>query len=277
MAAQLFLLKDFISDEEVFHLARVKIRSRQDLTLHKHDFAEIFWVEHGTGLHLINGKKVRLNQGDLLMIRPADEHNFTSKKGLTIMNLAFRLDTLEFLKNRYFIDTDSYFWTDAELPFVVPLDLNVIKLISQNAEKAARKRDSYLNLDNLLLFIFRMIRSDEAVNSNHDMPVWLIKGMNAFNSSEYLKSGVSGFAAMCEKNIDHVNRVVRKSLGKTLTGLVTELRMNFASRQLTYTNTPIKNICNDCGFENLGHFYTVFKQTYQQTPGQYRRTNQKIC
>lgn len=277
MSVQLFLLKDFISDDEKFHLARVKIRSRQDLSLHKHDFAEIFWVENGSGIHLINQKKVKLNSGDLVMIRPSDEHNFTSKKGLTIMNLAFRRDTLDFLYNRYFNKSDSYFWTEMGLPFVVSLDPNVIKMISQKAKQAASGRDSYLNLDNLLLFIFKMIRTDEAFKASQDMPVWLLKGMNAFNSSEYLKSGVSGFAAMCEKNIDHVNRVVRKNLGKTLTSLVTELRMNFASRQLTYTNTPIKNICNDCGFENLGHFYKVFKQTHQQTPGQYRRTNQKIC
>ena len=277
MAVQLFLLQDFISDDEKFHLARVKIRSRHDLSLHKHDFAEIFWVENGKGHHLINGKRIRLEQGDLVMIRHDDEHNFTSKNGLTIMNLAFRLDTLDFLKDRYFKKTDSYFWSARELPFLVSLDQNALRMISQKAEKIIEYKGSNLHLDDLLLFIFRSIQLNEKVELNRNMPEWLVKGIRSFSSPEYLKSGVSGFAAVCEKNVDHVNRVVRKNLGKTLTKLVAELRMNIATKQLTFTNTPIKNVCTDCGYENLGHFYTVFRQTYNQTPGQYRRMNQKIC
>jgi mannose-6-phosphate isomerase-like protein (cupin superfamily) len=63
MAAQLFLLKDFINPDEKFHMARVKIRSRQDLLLHRHDFSEIFWVENGKGTHLINGRRIKIRQG----------------------------------------------------------------------------------------------------------------------------------------------------------------------------------------------------------------------
>ena len=90
MPAQRFLIEDFISEQEKFHLARVKIHSRQDLSLHEHDFAEVFWIENGKGIHLINGQRVRLQEGDLVMIRPDDEHTFTSNKiGLTLMNSAF--------------------------------------------------------------------------------------------------------------------------------------------------------------------------------------------
>lgn len=277
MTTQIFCLNDFISEDEKFHLAKVKIRSRLDIQLHNHNYVEIFWVENGTGFHLINGRRVSLKQGDLIMVRSNDEHNFTSSKGLTIMNLAFRLETLDFLRGRYFPTSDSYFWTNDELPFLVSLDSNVIELISQKAQKATDQRYSHLILDDLLIFIFRLIESNQEIKLNQSMPEWLVKGIHSFNSPENLKLGVRGFAAICNKNVDHVNRVVKKNLRKTLSKLVTELRMNMASKQLTFTNAPIKNICNDCGFENLGHFYAVFRLTYNQTPGQYRKMNQKIC
>jgi hypothetical protein len=170
MAAQLFLLKDFINPDEKFHMARVKIRSRQDLLLHRHDFSEIFWVENGKGTHLINGRRIKIRQGHLIMIRPDDEHNFTSKNGLTITNLAFRIDTLNFLKTRYFHDSNSYFWSKEELPFHISLDENVIRMISQKAERITSHKNSYLYLDELLLFIFRLIQTNEEIKLNRNMP-----------------------------------------------------------------------------------------------------------
>ncbi len=280
METQLFRLENFIEPHEKFHLARVKIHSRQDLSLHRHDYAEIFWIENGKGFHLINGQRIKLKQGDLVMIRPDDDHTFTSsKEGLTLMNLAFRLETLRYFKNRYFADSESYFWTRADLPYQISFDKPLIQRISQRAEESLKFERTDLQLDSLLLFIFRQIQSRVKIHfkDKEDVPEWLVKAIHSFNSPDHFKEGASGFATVCERNIDHVNRVVRKGLGKTLTELVTELRMDLASKQLTITNAPIKTICNDCGFDNLGHFYSVFKKKYQQTPAQYRKMHQTIC
>src|ERR1700743_2918703 len=143
-----FLLRDFITGDDCFHIARVTIHSRYDLSLHNHDYAEIFWVENGTGFHIINGQKVPLKPGSLVMIRPDDEHTFTSgAAGLTVMNLAFAAGTLEYLKERYFAENNSYFWTDTLLPYHVPMDMALIRRISQKAEKAWKYKKSKFYLD----------------------------------------------------------------------------------------------------------------------------------
>ena len=64
-----FKLSYFLSANEVFHIARVNITSSQDLSLHTHDYAEILWIEKGTGYHHVNGRQVRLSAGDMVMIR----------------------------------------------------------------------------------------------------------------------------------------------------------------------------------------------------------------
>lgn len=71
-----FKLSYFLSANEVFHIARVNITSSQDLSLHTHDYAEILWIEKGTGYHHVNGRQVRLSAGDMVMIRPRDCHTF---------------------------------------------------------------------------------------------------------------------------------------------------------------------------------------------------------
>lgn len=278
MKIQRFRLSDFLMDDEIFHIARVQINSRQDLSLHKHDYAEVFWVESGKGVHLINGKKKRLEPGDLIMIRPSDEHTFTALKGgVVLMNLAFGVETLEFFKNRYFNQVQSFFWTAGKLPYQVKLDMNIIHRISQRAKESMMFRNERLHLDSLLLFIFRMIQSNEKISMDLQMPEWLVKAIHRYNTPKHFGAGVAGFASLCNKNSNHVNRVVRKHLSKTVSDLVRDLRMSFASRQLIITNTPIKTISNECGYTNLGHFYQVFKSTYYQTPSQFRKMNQTIC
>lgn len=279
MKVRRFLLKHFISNNEVFHLARVKIHSRQDLSLHNHDYAEIFWVEAGSGTHLINGQKIALKPGHLVMMRPDDHHTFTgSKQGLTLMNLAFSLHTLSYLHDRYFEGSHQYFWSQNFLPWQTTLDMAQIKTISQNAERVWKFQQSPLYLDSLLLLIFRLVDGSESISGEQDQhaPAWLTHAIQDFFTNELFSQGPRGFAERCGRNIDHVNRMVRKYYDKTLSDLVTSLRMNFAAKQLSITNVPIKTICSDCGFNNLGHFYKTFREIYHVTPSQYRRQNQTI-
>lgn len=277
MGVKKFLLKNFIRGDEAFHLARVTIHSRHDLSLHKHDFAEIFWVESGSGTHLVNGHKIMLEPGHLVMIRPDDQHTFTSARtGVTLMNLAFSLDTLHHLRSRYFAGVDSFFWTRDVVPYHTLLPVSSIRRISQRAEEVLQNRKSSFYLDHLLLFIFRLLIDNDNLSADQKIPAWLSHAIRGFSTPPLFKQGIRGFADLAERNIDHVNRTVQRTLHKTLTDLVTELRMNFASKQLTITNTPIKTICNDCGFTNLGHFYKTFKQVYQQTPSAYRKSSQTI-
>jgi AraC-like DNA-binding protein/quercetin dioxygenase-like cupin family protein len=272
-----FLLRQFISNDDSFHIARVTIHSRYDLSLHNHDYAEIFWIENGNGHHLINGQKTPLKPGTLVMIRPDDEHTFTSTSaGLTIMNLAFPAETLDYLRARYFTDYASYFWINTTLPYHVLMDMALIRRISQKAEKTWKYKKSKFYLDTLLLFIFGLIAANKDLEIDNQIPVWLHNAIQDYTTPELFKQGANGFAALCEKNIDHVNRVIRTAYDKTLSELINELRMTFAAKQLSMTNNPIKVICNDCGFTNLGHFYKTFKQMFNQTPTAYRETNQTI-
>jgi AraC-like DNA-binding protein/quercetin dioxygenase-like cupin family protein len=272
-----FLLRQFISNDDSFHIARVTIHSRYDLSLHNHDYAEIFWIENGNGFHLINGQKNPLKPGTLVMIRPDDEHTFTSTSaGLTIMNLAFPAETLDYLRSRYFTDYASYFWINTTLPYHVLMDMALIRRISQKAEKTWKYKKSKFYLDTLLLFIFGLIAANKDLEIDNQIPVWLHNAIQDYTTPELFKQGANGFAALCEKNIDHVNRVIRTAYDKTLSELINELRMTFAAKQLSMTNNPIKVICNDCGFTNLGHFYKTFKQMFNQTPTAYRETNQTI-
>lgn len=277
MRDSIFKLSYFLNSNEKFHIARVNITSSQDLSLHSHDYAEIVWVEKGTGIHHVNGHQIKLSSGDLIMVRPKDRHTFSSTgKGIVIVNVAFPVETLEFFRQRYFECSTLYFWSTGMFPFQMRLSKDIVKRLSSRAEEAMKYGRSNIQLDSLLLFIFRQITANEKVGDSSETPVWLFNAIQKYNSPEFFILGISGFVSLCDRNIDYINRTVKIHFHKSLTELINEFKMQYATTQLSITSMPIKEICTNCGFRNLGHFYKIFRSIYNQTPCDYRRINQMI-
>ncbi|MEM1485608.1 helix-turn-helix domain-containing protein [Oscillospiraceae bacterium PP1C4] len=60
---------------------------------------------------------------------------------------------------------------------------------------------------------------------------------------------------------------------RTLTSLLTELRMKDAAAQLLHTDKMMKQISISCGYGNYIYFCRVFKDYYGVTPTEYRECN----
>lgn len=272
-----FELSYFLNPNDKFHIARVNITSKYDLSCHYHDYAELFWVEKGMGHHYINGFKMKLEEGDLLMIRPNDKHTFIpSSKGLTIINIAFSTETLDYFQSRYFPNSAIYFWSKSNFPYHLKIPAHIQKRISSRAEETIRHTRSNIQLDSLLLFIFRQLTANEKIDSISDVPLWLFNAIQKYNNPELFRKGISAFVELSDRNVSYINRTVKMHFDKTLTELLNESKMEYATTQLSLTDMPIKEICDNCGFRNLGHFYKVFKSIYGQSPLEYRRVNQMI-
>lgn len=168
MAVPVFELSGFLHPGETFHLARVNIISRQDLSLHTHNYAELLWIEKGSGYHLVNGERLHISQGDLIMIRPHDAHTYTPMKkggGITLINIAFPLETLRHFRDRYFPNSNNYFWTSGPLPYRIQLPAKTLHLFSTRAEEMMGRTRNNIELDSMLLFIFRQISFSEILST----------------------------------------------------------------------------------------------------------------
>ncbi len=272
-----FRLIEFLAKEEVFHIARVFVTTRYDISYHSHDYAELFWVENGEGIHHVNGSKVALKPHDMVLIRPEDRHTFSSSgRTLTMVNIAFPKETLDYFHHRYFEGSDQYFWSENSLPYQIKLSENLVKRFSSRAEEAMRFKRSYLQMDSLLLFIFRNIQELEPQRDYMSAPSWLISAIKGYNNTEQFRDGITAFVNLCERNADYVNRVVKNVFKKTLTEFVNDIRIKYAADELILTSIPIKLIAYSCGFESIAYFYKQFNLRYGQTPYDYRKLNQKI-
>ncbi|BAX81393.1 AraC family transcriptional regulator [Labilibaculum antarcticum] len=274
-----FNLESFLANtKDVFHLSRITLRSKSDIQMHTHDYAEIFWIEEGEGFHLINGDKIKISPGYLCTVRATDKHTFiakTAKQGITISNLAFHQDTLEYLKNRYFLNTNLYFWSESQLPFSMRMDEEGLKLLRNKANQVITQSKNNIHLDQFLLFIFEII-TPIGGNENSLIPYWMQASLEKYNSPLYFKQGVEGFLSLTNRSLDHCNRILKKGTGKTLTETLNLAKITYAARLLIMTDASIKAIVSDCGFNNMGYFYRVFKSQFNMSPKDYRVSNKKI-
>lgn len=275
--SKFFKLKDFLAKDEVFHIARVFITTRYDISYHSHDYAELFWVESGEGIHHINGNKVVLRANDMVLIRPEDTHTFSSNgKDLTIVNIAFPKETLDYFHNRYFSNSNQFFWSGSALPYHIRIPDTLVKRFSSRAEETMRFKRSYMQMDSLLLFIFRTIQEFDTHQDYSSAPSWLVSAIKTYNNTDRFRGGISSFVDICDRNPDYVNRVVKTVFKQTLTDFVNDIRIKHAADELILTSIPIKVIAYSCGFESIAYFYKQFGKRYSQTPFDYRKLNQKI-
>lgn len=268
-------LRDYLSPGASYHLGRRSATGSFRGTLHTHDFAEVLWIERGSLVHVINGERRRLSEGDVVFVRPADVHTFRSIGGghFAQVSLAFAGDTLDVLERRYFDDA-AWPWAQAPLPTTQRLERVRFARLGELALLLAGGPPSRLLLERFLLELLHDLTEPAAGNA---LPSWLNDALTRFTDDpDALARGAPGLAALAGRSPEHVNRVIRDRTGSTTTAAINEIRLTRAAAELRMTDRPIVTIAADCGISSVSHFYRLFNARFGVTPRHYRLGQQTL-
>lgn len=242
--------------------------------MHRHDFAEVFWVERGRGWQWLAAGRERIEAGDLVLIRPRDAHGFGASRGetFTIINVAFAAQVLEHLRKRYFGAARRWLWDDGARPVrlrIAPED--VARLSGQADRLASAHPQRPLDLEAFLLNLLQVVTRTHLPDD--DCPVWLREALAEWaRHPERLAGGPRALASAAGRSLEHLNRTLFRHFGKTTTEWINDLRMERSAAQLRMSTQSILDVALDCGFGNLGYFYRCFRARYGMTPRAYRMT-----
>jgi AraC family transcriptional activator of pobA len=89
-------------------------------------------------------------------------------------------------------------------------------------------------------------------------------------SQRFSLRSANDFAEQLSVHVNHLNRAIRETTGKTTTAHISERIANEAIALLRHTNWNISEISYSLGFEEPAHFNNFFKKQTSQTPGSYR-------
>jgi len=266
-----------VGQNGAFHAARTPLSRTRPLGYHGHDFAEMFWIDAGRGIHRINGQSTNLQAGSLILMRPTDCHGIdpVDDEGLKLTNIAFARTTLDFLGGRYFSEGEWAFWQGKPLPAAHQLEPYQLQHFNIWANELADSPPEPIHIERFLLNVLAELKLEQNEVPLNDAPDWLARACRLIQKNNHFPGGVREFVRLCGRGREHVSREVRRCLKTTPTAYVNGIRMSYAKRQLEMGNQEILDIALECGIGNLSHFYELFRAHTGTTPRAYRLSHRK--
>lgn len=251
-------------------------------THHDHDFYELFLVTDGTVIHLINGDEHMLQAGDLVFIRPADQHSYRQVENADcqLINLAFPTWTITALFTYLGEGFQPERFLEPTLPPMVHLQEGkrqaVMARLAEfhnipHTEKNRIRTKLRLVLAELL---GRHFAEDKQQNWGISRP-WVRKLCQQMQEPANLRGGVTRMQDLAHTSPEHLSRTFRQEFACTPTEYVNDLRLTYAANLLLHSDRSIADISLEVGLENLSYFYRLFKRRFELPPAEFRARNSR--
>lgn len=256
---------------QAFKIAAYPVRSEFQHPLHTHDFAEVFWITEGEGQQVLPDEALPLVPGSLCFIHPKIIHTFRSAGQMILMNVAFPRAYYRWLTHGpHAAQARSLF--QAPSPVRVQHRLGSAQLAQLNrlAAELLHARQREVHLSKFIFALFCLLEEGDGFQVAPEAPDWLQAALLLIQEPKHARLGVPEFIRLAGRSPEHVSRVTRQWTGQPPQWVVREARLSLAARALTLSDEPILDIAADLGFENVGHFYTAFRQRFGAPPRQYR-------
>ena len=238
-------------------------------------FLEVVLVTRGKVWHRINGRRSVLQRGALMLIRENDCHYYEHMLGVSgaFINLAFVPHMLD--EAVAYLDdgvSSRSFHHAAEPPAIMLRDAQRTYLEAEFNRMNFFRNDwgRRLVFRSILVTVSELLLRSESVCWEHRFPTWFSRLLLQCDDKAIFSRDVRHLAQMAGCSREHLARVFRKYLGKTPYYFLNERRLAYASGLLRLSNLPIVEVAAEAGFNNVSHFYHLFRAVYNQSPGNFR-------
>ena len=260
--------------------------------VHKHKYIEVVYIVSGSASHEIAGKNYKVKRGDLFIVNMDTPHVFIEEKDSAEPFVAYDLMfTPEFFDssirgdnaieslNKYYIFSSLFVGRDEFPPFYsVSGSTHIMfgELFNKIYLEHRRREKGYIEIIRayLLQLVITIFRLDDEFGKKDDN----LKGQRIVDYvSGYIrdnykrKLSLSGLARLVYISPDYLGKIFKKSTGSTVGDAIQRVRVDAACHLLETTDMKIAEVSEECGFEDVKFFYTVFKKYKKISPAQYRK------
>lgn len=253
---------------------------------HRHPQAELTWVAQGAGVRFVGDSAAPFEAGDLVLLGPDVPHLWVSHaddagKAHELCVVQFPLDLLETV-------SVPEWGAACELLRRAALGLVIhepVRSLVQGLMLRMQSEQGLMRLALLLEILGLLIAHPLSLQTLSSASVLAASGRDSDQTDRRIDRVVRWIQDHLSQNLRiedaaaqvHVSpaafsRFFKRSLGKTFTEYVNDLRCTEAAIQLRKTDKPVATVALDCGFTTLSHFNRQFLQRHGQTPRHYRKS-----
>ena len=229
---------------------------------HAHECAYFCFVLHGTFTETYEGRTRTCKPSSLIFHPPSEIHSDCfDNAGGRCFNVQIEPRLLERVREHSTtLDQPAEFRR-------APLAHLAMKLYR---EFKAIDEPSLLVIEGLTLEILGEGSRGTLDPSKRHPPRWLEQSREMLHAEFATNLTLTTIAACADVHPVHLARAFRQHYRCTIGEYVRQLRIEFASRELSQSDTPLVEVAAAAGFCSQSHFSTVFKRYTSFTPAQYR-------
>jgi AraC family transcriptional regulator, dual regulator of chb operon len=254
---------------------------------HKHDYIELIYVYSGEIKQIINGKEVNIKEGEICILDLNVVHSiepaFEKDVAINIIMTGGFFDSIfmSFLSENdimsRFIINAIYNKKEHHEYLIFPSSSNeFVQIIMKRllCEYFDRKVafDAALHGYMLLLFteLLRVYNINMGASKVKDMNTTIINELKNYLYKNYKVADLKTTAEFFHFNSDYLSKLIKNSTGQSFTGFLQQIKLKESCSLLKNSNFSIEEIVEMVGYNNLSHFYKLFKKKYNVTPMEYR-------
>lgn len=269
--------------------------------LHSHDFYELTFVMSGELTMRIEDDDITYHAGECCLCNKNIHHAEQMQQSAEIVLFLLKEDYVrDVFENNFYYDKDGHshsvdsifqhfftenkklslydakVYTDFKRKSPVP-DHSYFSIINQMIDEISCNHSGKSHMMKALFCRFMEMLCDtdlyetvihRARLSNDEQIIRQIADAYQNKSGIYTRAEIE---AITGYNSDHVERIVKRSIGKTLSEYGRSFLIQKAADLLQHTDLGIGDICESLGYSNRYYFNQIFCREYGVTPSQYRK------
>ena len=255
--------------------------------LHTHNYVEFIYMCQGETIHIIDGQRITLKQGDLLFmnqhakqeILPAGENDIAVNFMILpqFFDTAFSMlenevnplkDFLISCLTKKDIGGNFLYFKVSQIPQIQNIMENLIwNMLSESKENEYRM----INQVTMgLLFLNLLEHADSIKAFRHSYEQETVFKLLQYIDTEYQNATLSVFSKKVKEDEYVLSRMLKKNTGQTFKTLLQTKRLTKACELLKNTDISIADISVLVGYDNTSFFHQLFRRVYNVSPRQYR-------
>lgn len=249
---------------------------------HTHDYIEAVYMCRGETTHIINGRRIKLCEGELLFLgQNARQEILPASEGDIAINFiiqpAFFDKTLEMLGaeetplKKFLIsslfDGEYQGYLHFAVSGVLPIQNLIENLIWTLISSTRGKRN--INQTTMgLLFMHLLNYTDRLTHETREDKA--IMDILRYIEENYRDGSLTDAASLLHYDLYWLSHEIKNRTGKTYTEHLQEKRLSQAAFLLKNTSLSVEDITAAVGYENKSYFHRIFTKKFGTTPKKYR-------
>lgn len=250
---------------------------------HTHDYVEVIYMCAGQTVHIVNGKKLRLEQGELLFLNQSAVHQ-VCRAGAQDVAVNF-IVLPEFFSTpltmiggeqtplrKFLVDCLCGQGTGAgylhfRVSEVKPIQNLLENLLWILMRDTPNKRK--MSQMTMALLLMQILAHTDALTTGdrEDAVVWQVL---RYVEERYTGGSFGELVELLHYDPSWLSREIKRKTGKTYTQLVQDKRLTQAAFLLRNTDRTVAEIASAVGYENISYFHRLFSHAYGRSPKHYR-------